>query len=359
MKALIVATGSAESLGVLSGRYHSALVPFFGRPFLQHTIEYLAEQNVARFELILHHDAEKVRHLIGDGRRWGCQARFHQVDDPRKPFACLNDVDLSDSPTVLLGDASRLPVIDLERLLTNRSADRPLALCWRKHTGGRGAKKLRWAGWVLLPRRFIERLPADLDVAELGQYIIHLAQARGHIIDAGEPLRTTSPDAILRSHRRVLDSNIPTAAPLGLRPKDGTWRGRNVTLHATARIRPPVFLGDNTRIGKNASIGPYAIVGPDCVIDHDATVSTSVTFPNTYVGPSVQLRDTVVDRNHLVDVSRGTILKIEDSTVLAGLGGTDLRQAYGRFIGQIQRSAAQLLLAPWVRVPASRTDRSR
>jgi hypothetical protein len=76
---------------------------------------------------------------------------------------------------------------------------------------------------------------------------------------------------------------------------------RNVSVHATAKLKAPAFLGENSRIGPLVKVGPGASIGRDCLIERETFVSDSVVFGGSYVGQHLKLRGVVVDRSRLIN----------------------------------------------------------
>ena len=81
MRAILLATNAADAAGVQA--LPAALRPVIDRPLLQHAVEQLSHAGISQIEVVIGFAPEAVQALLGDGRRWGCDIRYHlaQCDD--------------------------------------------------------------------------------------------------------------------------------------------------------------------------------------------------------------------------------------------------------------------------------------
>ena len=121
------------------------------------------------------------------------------------------------------------------------------------------------------------------------------------------------------------------------------WLARNVSLHPTAKLIPPLYIGENCRIGRGVQIGPDAVIGHNCVLDEKSTVTRSVIFPGSYVGEALELSDAIVDKNCLINVRVGSEITIQENFILGSLAEKQLHRGWNRIVSQ---AAAILLLIP-------------
>jgi len=74
--ALILAAGFGTRLAPLSGVRAKAALPVAGRPLIVRILEQLRAAGVARVVVNLHHRAETITRVVGDGRQLGLEVRY-------------------------------------------------------------------------------------------------------------------------------------------------------------------------------------------------------------------------------------------------------------------------------------------
>lgn len=341
MRAIVVATGHPIPP---DEPYPAPMFPLVDRPFIQHVVEFLVDQGVTEFDFILHHAPEKIEHLLGDGGRWGSRFRFHLARDPARPYRLLRGVGFNgEREPLLLVHADRLPHVQLAQIPP--APEGPVLFCWRDRrnpSNGRVGGWPRWTGWAWLSTPCVAGLPGDPDEDGLGAYLASAARRKGAFVEVSEPLSAQSPEALLTAHRRVLTRAFTGLLLTGREAEEGIWMSRNVSLHPTARLIPPVYIGENCRIGAGAQLGPNTAVGRDCVLDARCSVAHSAIFPGSYVGEDLELADVVVDRNRLINVRVGTAVSVADEFILGDVADSHLREWLS---GALSRVIAVALLA--------------
>jgi lipopolysaccharide/colanic/teichoic acid biosynthesis glycosyltransferase len=341
MRAVVVATGHPMPPGE---SYPAPLFPLVDRPFVQHVVEFLVDRGVTEFDFILHHAPEQIERLLGDGGRWGSRFRFHLARDPARPYRLLRGVGLSGGRgPLLLVHADRLPDVQLAQVPS--APEGAVLFCWRRRgdaSNGRAVGGARWTGWAWLSTPCLAGLPGDPDEEGLGAYLASVARRKGAFVKVPEPLSAQSPEALLTAHRRVLAKGFTGLLLTGRETDEGIWMSRNVSLHPTARLIPPVYIGENCRIGAGAQLGPNAAVGRDCVLDARCSVARAAIFPGSYVGEALELADVVVDRNRLINVRVGTAVSVADEFILGDVADSHLREWVS---GALSRGIAGALLA--------------
>jgi NDP-sugar pyrophosphorylase family protein/lipopolysaccharide/colanic/teichoic acid biosynthesis glycosyltransferase len=334
MMAIVLATGLGPELEFLTERYPPAMLPLVDRPFIQHLVEFLVEQGVHRFEFVLSHLPEKIEDFLGDGSRWGSSFRFHLTRDPAFPCEGFKAFSLEpEEGQVLIAHADRLPQIKLDDF---KSAEGPVAFCDLDDHG-----KTRWTGWALVPRRLLDELPADLDENGFADLLLAAASSHGQIMHPQPVLDIRSYRGLLAAHQAVLSKQFQGLFLSAREVEDGVWLSRNVALHPTAKIQPPVYIGENCRIEGNTLLGPYAIIGRDCVVGSASTIVDSIVFPRSYVGESLELNEVLVDRHRLINIPMGVTVSITDEFILGGISAEGLG---GRALGVASRLMGILLL---------------
>jgi lipopolysaccharide/colanic/teichoic acid biosynthesis glycosyltransferase len=92
-----------------------------------------------------------------------------------------------------------------------------------------------------------------------------------------------------------------------------------VALHPTARLIPPLYIGENSRIGRGAQIGPFAVIGQNCIINEHTILINSMVAAGTYVGEGLELDSAIVYRNRLLNVRLQTSILASEAFLLGSL----------------------------------------
>jgi len=350
MTALIIASGLNPDMAALNERYPSPLLPLVDRPFIQHVVEFLVEGGITQFEFVLSYLPRKIENLLGDGSRWGSVFRFHLARNPENPYDILKTITLGDDAgPLLLVHADRLPQIGLEQTRPGPQPAEPMMFfsTWDQEsdTATEDSNDRKWTGWAWLPTGFMETMPKDLTEDTLQSHLLSMVHHQGSIVQVPESLNIQSYQGLLAAHRSVLGKRFKGLFLSGREADDSIWLSRNVSLHPTATIKPPVYINENSRIGKGIKLGPYVVIGKGCVLDADCTVIGSVVFPGSYVGEGLELNDVIVDKNCLINVRFDTTVSISENFILGGTSGPGIGQWLSRVFSQ--GIALLLLLVSW------------
>ena len=344
MTAILIATQKWLQMKRFAERYPSAILPLMDRPFIQHIIETLVSRGCGRFEVVLSHRPEKIEALLGDGNRWGVNIRYHLVPRPDQPYRPLKRLsDPPDNHPILLVHADRLVQADIFGSKPSAPADGSVLYCFRDHTAPAGRLERKWSGWAWLSRECLADIPEDGDEGALLAYLESQNDGRIEETDRFRPLSVQSGSELIASHLGVLTKTNSGLMLRGREIEETIWLARNVSLHPTAKLMPPLFIGENCRIGRGVQIGPAAVIGHNCVLDEKSSVTRSVIFPGSYVGEALELSDAIVDKNCLINVRVGSEITIQEDFILGSLAEKQLSRGWNRMVSQ---AAAILLLIP-------------
>jgi lipopolysaccharide/colanic/teichoic acid biosynthesis glycosyltransferase len=344
MTAILIASQKWLQMQRLGERYPSAMLPLMDRPFIQHVIEALATRGCSRFEVVLSHRPEKIEALLGDGKRWGVNIRYHLVPRPDQPYRPLKLLDdQPDNQPILLAHADRLIQADIFGSKPSAPADGSVLYYFRNHTAPSGQPERKWSGWGWLSRECLADIPENGNENQLQTYLEAQNDSRIEEADLFRPLSVQSGGDLIASHLGVLTKKNSGLMIRGQEIEETIWLARNVSLHPTAKLIPPLYIGENCRIGRGVQIGPDAVIGHNCVLDEKSTVTGSVIFPGSYVGEALELSDAIVDKNCLINVRVGSEITIREDFILGSLAEKRLRRGWNRMVSQ---AAAILLLIP-------------
>ncbi len=323
------------------------LLPLMDRPFIRHVVEFLVAGGRKDFHIVLSHLPQRIEKLLGDGNRWGCRFQYHLLRDESRLAATVRDIsqDMPGGP-FLLADASVLPRMDVHRPDEKTMEKGPVLYCIEDAGQMPDATRL-WTGWAWLAPEQVEGLLDALERDDAGHMVFSPVPDACTVIDVPGTLSMESYSGILAAHRWMLEKRFPGLLLTGNEVEDGIWLSRNVEIHPTARVIPPVYVGQNCRIGKGVRVGPYAVIGRNCVLDERSVIAGSVVFPNTYVGHSLEVVDAIIDRNRFISERHGSDVIMTDSFILSDIRHKQVRKWLSGFFS---RFLALVLLVPAVPV---------
>lgn len=345
MRAVILATGGDPKLAQSRERWFAPLVTVLDRPFIQHVVEYVVGQGVSRIDMVLCHRADLVEDQLGDGTRWGCSCHYHLARSPELP--CVRFRSLAfDSPDewVLLADGERLPQIAIDRVHREDTRCVPF-LCAEDAGGCAELPAEAWTGWAWIRAAELQSIPPETEATELGACLLDLADTDGGPACVERCLAVGTFSSYLSSVEAILAKRFQGLLHGGHEVEAGIWLSRNVSLHPTARVQPPVYIGSDCRIDRGASLGPLASIGERCVVANHSIIHHSVVLPASYVGEGLELDGCIVDRNRLINASVGVDVAVEDF-LLGSLAKDNVRTVSARVAARLAAAVLFVLMCP-------------
>jgi hypothetical protein len=333
MRAVVFATGYCPETESFARRYPPALLPVAGRPFLHYVIESLVESGVNRIDFILSDSPEKIEDSLGDGTRWGSAFRYHLARDAARPYGRLSVIDIAGNEPVVLAHGDRLPLWTAESLVARMESDPELI--WH---GG------RWTGWGIVPGSVLRAIRDDCDEAALSARLSAQPGASSRI--AQLLLDVRSFESLLDANWAILEKRFPKLMLNAREAGEGIWISRNVSLHPTAQLTAPVYIGENCRINAGVQLGPRVVIASDCLVDQSSTIRDTVIFPGSYIGQALELNQSIVDRNRLVSVKAATEIIVADNFILGSFAERDLPQLAKRARSRILGVVLLVLMSP-------------
>ncbi len=288
---------------------------------------------VRRLDFALSEESQAIAATLGDGTRWGAEFRYYSAGS-KSAYDALKLIPLGNpDEEVLVAHSDRLPLIQL-----NAATSLPTLFCWK-------GTKLSWTGWAVTRAADIRRVPEGVD--ERGLFAFFLDECNGTICEDGpRPLTAGSYEDLIDANRRALMREFPGLLVGGKEVQPGVWVARNVTIHPTAKLAPPAFLGENSRVGAMVQVGPAASIGKDCMIERETFVSDSVVCGGSYVGRQLALRGVVVDRSRLISTRWGAEIEGVDDLLLGSVFGIPWRTRVRRACGRGAAAVALVLASP-------------
>ncbi|MFZ0544099.1 MAG: sugar phosphate nucleotidyltransferase [Candidatus Promineifilaceae bacterium] len=341
MKAILLATSESKKLFPLTESMPSPMVPMVNRPVMAYVVEMLARQGVKDIVVSLYHLAGQIESYFGDGRRWGVSLEYALQSQSLGsagslkwsqplladtflvlPADVMLDLDISAALAYHESEGNAATVIDSRAAFSAVGHDFPGMV--------KDVPPLETGAYIfdakvldLIPARTAfdirsELLPA-ISKAGLGVSCFEMA-GYGNLLQSFEDYQDAQ-KTVLNYHLDwdEQEATRPSLQFFGLNGRqfsEGIWVGRNEVIHPTARLMPPVYIGENCFIGKDVELGPDTVIGSNVVIDDEATVAQSTILDGTYVGQLVNVEHRLVNKSLVVDLETADYMRVTDDFLL-------------------------------------------
>jgi hypothetical protein len=120
-----------------------------------------------------------------------------------------------------------------------------------------------------------------------------------------------------RHNMRLAGSDIEKYNLPGFSEGKNSFVGRDVQIPGSARVRPPVILGNGIQFGRGVYAGPNIIIGDNCIIDRKTTIRNSIVLGNTYIGQNLEINGKICYRNRIIDPKTGTTISPANKSVVS------------------------------------------
>ncbi len=344
MKAILDATGLGENVDALTVKLPTPLIQLVNKPVVQYIVEYLVEKGVDEIHFVRSHLPELIENELGTGQRWGAKFVYHLTNSPASVFQSFRVISARwDDTPLIIGRADELPQFNLEQLVSGLASssennDNNIVPIFKQiiNPDTEESEPREWSGWAALTPSSVKD-----NLGEIINQKFNLNKDESNLIKSPVSISSRSYKNILLSSRVLLNGAFADLILQGMKSADGILLEHNVIIHPTAKIIPPVAIGENSRIGKNASLGPWTIVGKNCLLEKNSTLEKSVIFPGSFVGEDLEISSSIVNKNLLINTNAGVATFISDQFLL----GKVFSLNFTSFILQLfSRSCALLII---------------
>ncbi|NPD88374.1 MAG: NDP-sugar synthase [Asgard group archaeon] len=163
-------------------------------------------------------------------------------------------------------------------------------------------------GVYIFKYRALEILESFKDIDDFGQDLFpYLLQERFKLngfVDEFYWMDAGNIRSYLWANFDILRGFVDGFAPLG-KKQNGNWVGENCEIAESAKIIPPVVLGNNIVIDDNSIIGPYSVIHDKVRINQNSIIDHSVIWEESIIGKDSLVQNSVIcDKFNLVDNSK-------------------------------------------------------
>ncbi len=313
MKAVILVGGEATRLRPLTCNTPKIMVPVLNRPFFEHLIGYLKEQNIIDIVLAVGKSLEQIQDYFGDGSKLGVRIVYSIEDFPMGTAGAVKNAErfLDDSFIVFNGDV--FTDIDLRMMMQlhhENKAIASLALTTVDDPTIYGLVETDSQGRV---KRFIEKPSWDkvtTNMINAGIYVLEPdilsyitpstfsmfeRDVFPPLLDEGQAIYgytfqdywidIGTPDKYLKLHHDLLQRYIGN--------KGIKFEGESF-VHSSAQIEGPAVIGESCFIDRNSIMKGPAVLGARCRVEEGAVIEGAILWQDCKIGRGARLRHCLV-----------------------------------------------------------------
>lgn len=343
MKAVIIAPGFAPDIAGLTKTVSAEMLPLIDRPFLQHIVEHIVANGIKKIEFILNDHANAVETFFGTGQRWGIECKYHLCTDAEKPFETLKNIFRLNSEDCILVYGDRLAFCPLNNCTDNESGIK--CSIWKD------GDKEYFAGMAHVSGEYIESLESDMTLDAFGKMLTTISECDKFYVE--EPMFVNSYQSYLHSTGLAMTKYIDKLMVSGKVKDEAIWISRNVVIHPTAKLIPPLYLGQDCRIAAGCILGP-GVISDGCIIDKKTSIKESVVLKDSYVGEGLELDDVIIDKSLLVNAKHNSVLNIPDPYILGSMADQSFQTACYRLFVRFSALILFVITLPLLLITAVR-----
>ena len=198
--------------------------------------------------------------------------------------------------------------------------------------------------WYLIGRDKLDDLPSDWSGFR----------------DEGPVSGVPVPDILeyYKLNMRLAGSDIEKYNLPGFSEGRNSFVGRDVRVPGSARVKPPVILGNGILFGAGAHAGPNIVIGDNCIIDSGTVIRNSIVLGNTYIGRNLEIDGKICCGNRLVDPESGVRMDFANKSVLSEMepdeyAGCPFYQKVLAFVLLLLQTLPYVILRPFLEFHAT------
>lgn len=342
MHTLILATDERPRLALVGTELARPLLPIVDQAVMAYCLEQFARAGQKQLHVALFQDGGAIASRFSDGRYWGLELTYVMQRQAWGDAGSLKWAASIFEETVLLMPSDRLLTLDFDAALAAHQQAK--AALTRVIVDGHvtGAYLIEPHLSALIPPRTYYDIEADLLPLLRDQVVYDFHSP--HYFNPLTSLRDyyEAQAAMLASAQQSSADN-PLAYRIETRQiAPGIWVGRNTSIHASAKLAPPLYIGDDCWIGREVELGPNSVICSNVVIDDEASIEESTILSESYVGRLVNIKERVIKAELMIEPLSESSTSIEDPFLLSRIANEPI-QSQGIFF-LLQRIIAALVV---------------
>ncbi|MBQ7792879.1 MAG: hypothetical protein IJ367_05260, partial [Clostridia bacterium] len=296
MKGIIISRNNWKPLMPLTEKVSKPMLIFFDRPLISYSIEQMKRAGIRDICVIPTEDDQSLKEYLEQipGVSYRTLPKqgitLQELADGYEACVLFNDITVTDFDLAKLMESHRMSSLSITAVFPKHTDtdETPVS-----SIGAEGIWFFRPTAYSFCIRGQRDLLPffSEQNIAvqllfETGCYS-HLSTMEEYLQCATQLLEQPS---FFEAHRE----------------QNGVILSENTYLEVGAKIKPPVYIGENVTIQKNAEILPYSVICKNSIICESARISRSVIFPDCRIESGVTITDSMLSEG--VTVTAGTVI---------------------------------------------------
>ncbi len=316
-----MAGGEGTRLRPLTLGLPKPLVPMCGRPMMEYIISSLKELKIEETFVTLHYLGWQIQSYFGAGEKFNLKISYSYEEKPLGTAGCVKLLEGKLDDTFLIVSGDSLTDIDLKTAIKEHKKKKAIAsiiLTRVKNpleygvvitdSDGYVSRFLEKPGWeevfsdtvntgiyVMEPEIF-KYIPEDT-VFDFSKDLFPKLMEKGKkiagIIASGYWCDVGNLQQYKQAHLDILERKVKVNLPGNLLKK-GLICGNFTEISPTAKINPPVFVGNNCKIKANCLIEDFTIIGDNVIIEEGSEISRCIIWSNAYIGKKSNLNGSII-----------------------------------------------------------------
>jgi len=327
LTAVILVGGPGTRLQPLTDDRPKSVLPVLNRPFMEHTIAYLRQHGIEDIILTLNYLPDVIKSYLGDGSRYGVSLTYCLEKEPLGTAGAVKNAEVYLDNTFFVLNGDVFTDINLTDMLANHRDNKAIAtisLTWMDDPSAYGVVETDADNRV---KRFIEKPPraeATTNWINAGTYILepevlqyipsdtHYMFEKGlypELLDTGAPvygypcrgyfLDMGTPGNYFSLNTDLLLAKI-TSPLVSISGRNGIYYSRDVVVHPSVVIEPPVMIDGGSRVGQGVNIKGPVVIGRDCRLEDGASIENAILWDNVSIGAGARLKQCVISSNTII-----------------------------------------------------------
>lgn len=123
---------------------------------------------------------------------------------------------------------------------------------------------------------------------------------------------------MINHHWKMVTQRLETLWQKYVRLAPGIPVGRGSSVHRSATLVEPYWIGEGCQVGAGAVVGPYASLDRDCIVGDGATVTDSHLGSGTRIGPHARIKGFSIENGVVMNRHKELIHLSLDPLLVSG-----------------------------------------